>query len=664
MFCSRCGTEVDANSKFCPSCGLDLTTATPVAQSGEPSELAEIEVVRDALKDEYEVLRELGRGGMAIVFQAREKHLERDVALKVLPFSLSFDKEFVERFQREARTAARLEHPNIISIYRVGKSGRVIYFVMKFLRGTSLSDILERRGRMPPHEIKKLLVQTAGALGYAHKHGIVHRDIKPDNIMFDEMGNAIVTDFGIAKAATGTRLTGTGMAIGTPHYMSPEQARAQTLDGRSDLYSLGVLAYQCLAGHVPFDAEDAFSIGYKHIMEPVPPPELHTAEERRMFEIVRRMMAKSADDRFQNADELLAALEGGAPIATTARPVTESVSDLPTTILHAPDMSALGLTAAPRAGSERSATPTTPMPKSGQPRVGPESGRKRSGVLVGLLLFFVIGGGGAGAFWYFGMDAQWPPRWPPAQDGAPSAVGSQLDPATPGTDLAMADSLTRLDGDSVEVELGGTGEAAAPRETGTILVRDMPSLARLTINGQVHAGDSIEVSPGSMRIEVTKTSFEPFDTSVVVGRGETVAISVGELHRAAGAAPVTAQSRPQVPPSNPSAPVRAPEPQPRPNVCVEPGAPYNSDGSCFDDPPTPARACVLDRPDGATQRVTGTVWVKIAADGTMETQQQVQADNLRFRLTVRRFLQEVSFQPARKGGRPVPAWLLLSCVSR
>src|SRR5437899_12626314 len=371
MYCSRCGTQNDDTSKFCRSCGLDLA-ATPIQT---PQELTELELVREQLKDEYEILDELGRGGMAIVFKAREKQLERDVAIKVLPFSLAFDKEFVERFQREARTSAKLEHPGIIPIYRVGKSGRVIYFVMKFLRGKPLSSVLAARGSLPPAEIRQVLVQVARALAYAHKSGIVHRDIKPDNIMFDEHGLAVVTDFGIAKAASGGKLTGTGMSIGTPHYMSPEQARAQSLDGRSDIYSLGVVAYQCLTGRVPFDGEDSFSIGYKHIMEEIPNPPLETYDQRTLFEIIKKMMAKSPDGRFQSADELVQSLEAGGGFA------------------------AIGLATAPTkaipslAGVRLASAPPTPLPRvPGQPA----DIHKRS-VAAGIGLWVMVVASGLGA---------------------------------------------------------------------------------------------------------------------------------------------------------------------------------------------------------------------------------------------------------------------------
>jgi serine/threonine-protein kinase len=240
------------------------------------------------------------------------------VAIKVLPFSLAFDAEFVERFQREARTSAQLEHPNIIPIHRVGRSGRVIYFVMKFLRGGSLSTVLQERKKLTPPEIRRLLLEAGGALGYAAQRGIVHRDIKPDNIMFDEFGQCLLTDFGIAKAASGQKLTGTGMSIGTPHYMSPEQA-VRRPSTASDIYSLGVVAYQCLTGTVPYDGEDSFSIGYKHITEPIPTPSLITADERRIFEVIKRMLMKDPADRYQSCEELVASIQGQPTAAPAVR---------------------------------------------------------------------------------------------------------------------------------------------------------------------------------------------------------------------------------------------------------------------------------------------------------------------------------------------------------
>jgi serine/threonine protein kinase len=390
LYCSRCGTQNKDTAKFCDSCGLDLTATTPTGVRGaEAQDIAEIDLVRQELDAEYEILEELGRGGMAIVFRAKERELDREVAIKVLPFSLAFDKEFVERFQREARTSAKLEHPNIIPIYRVGKSGRIIYFVMKFLRGKPLSSVLGSRGSLPPAEIKRILVDVSKALSYAHKKEIVHRDIKPDNIMFDEHGHAVVTDFGIAKAVSGGKLTGTGMSIGTPHYMSPEQAKAQPLDGRSDMYSLGVVAYQSLVGAVPFDGEDSFSIGYKHIMEEIPTPPLDSPEKRQLFEIIRKMMAKTPAQRFQNADELIGVLEGSRSVTFT----TDATQAMPSMAGGPP----------PRIAT----APTTPLPRatgtrppaSGGPPALPVPEQPRRSVLAGLLVWLLIvgavfGGGG------------------------------------------------------------------------------------------------------------------------------------------------------------------------------------------------------------------------------------------------------------------------------
>jgi len=274
-------------------------------------------MVRSGLDDEYEILEELGRGGMGIVYRARERQLEREVAIKVLPFTLAFDRELVERFLREARTAAALEHTNIVPIYRVGRRGDVIFFVMKLLRGQSVADRLRDKGRLTAGETRQVIIETAAALGYAHRRGVVHRDVKPDNLRHDEDGRCVVTDFGIARSAGATRLTTTGMSVGTPKYMSPEQARAKDVDGRSDIYSLGIVGYECLTGNPPFDAGDALGTLMKHIQAPLPRPSFESDADRALYAVIERMLAKHPEDRFRDADELIAALGGREVVIAT-----------------------------------------------------------------------------------------------------------------------------------------------------------------------------------------------------------------------------------------------------------------------------------------------------------------------------------------------------------
>lgn len=305
----------------------------------------DLEVVRAALGDDYDVITELGRGGMAMVYRARERQLEREVAIKVLPFTLALDAELIERFQREARLSAQLEHPNIVPIYRVGRSGPVIYFVMKLLRGQSLSALVSARGRLPAADVRRVLSETASALGYAHQHGVVHRDVKPDNIMLDTGGRCVVTDFGIARSAADTKLTAAGMSLGTPRYMSPEQARAGELDGRSDLYSLGIVGYECLVGRPPFDSGDAMSILLDHVQTPVPRPtiaSMGSADERSVFDAIERLLAKRPEDRFQTAEEFIAALRNTGSASGRVRASTVPVSPSATSDLagRAPQSSA------------------------------------------------------------------------------------------------------------------------------------------------------------------------------------------------------------------------------------------------------------------------------------------------------------------------------------
>ncbi len=323
-YCPGCGTFIPEPVSACPVCGSDLTvTGASVAHARSPAD-EDLALVRGALQEDYDVTRELGRGGMAVVYLARERRLEREVAIKVLSLARSGDQSLVERFLREARTAAKLEHPHIIPIHRVGEVGRVIYFAMKFVAGPSLAAILRQRTKLPPDEIRSLLAEVGSALGYAARRGVVHRDIKPDNILRDEeSGHFIVTDFGIARSADASPLTEAGMSVGTPRYMSPEQASARSLDGRSDIYSLGVVAYQCLTGRPPFEERESMAVLYAHVNTPLPRPVLATDEERALFAIVERMLAKDPARRPQTGDELVSLAAPAASVESSSGEPTE-----------------------------------------------------------------------------------------------------------------------------------------------------------------------------------------------------------------------------------------------------------------------------------------------------------------------------------------------------
>ena len=603
MYCSRCGTQNKDTAKFCDSCGLDLTATTPTGVRTEAPDITEIDMVRQELTEEYEILDELGRGGMAIVFKAKEKQLDREVAIKVLPFSLAFDKEFVERFQREARTSAKLEHPNIIPIYRVGKSGRIIYFVMKFLRGKPLSSVLATRGSLPPAEIKKILAEVGRALAYAHKKEIVHRDIKPDNIMFDEHGHAVVTDFGIAKAASGGKLTGTGMSIGTPHYMSPEQAKAQSLDGRSDLYSLGVVAYQCLTGGVPFDGEDSFSIGYKHIMEEIPTPPLDNPEKRQLFEIVRKMMAKTPAQRFQNADELVNMLESGRSVTFT----TDATMAMPS------------LT-----GARLASAPTTPLPRAtgARPPATAEEAPRRS-VLSGLLLWLIIVGAvfGGGGFYAYKQGL----IFAKSTDAGTDSTAAPENGVRDTTRLAAADSSR----DSAQVR---TTPPPPPLlgTPGHLVLQNVPTGARISIEGQPVRGTQVDLPPGVHRLTVRAAGYQTYDRQVIITPGETYNVRVDMQTSEDDAGP-----------------------------CDRYGPAYNQDNICFDTRPVPLSTTVIpvaqDAPVFPRQAI---LLIRVSRNGTtMEARVFVPSNVETFNNEALDMAKNLRWNPAQKNGDPAEAWV-------
>src|SRR5918996_401567 len=274
------------------------------------------ELLRDrvvsAIGSHYELGSEIGRGGTSVVSRARDLRLNRPVAIKVLPPELAYDPAIRSRFTREAQTSAQLSHPHIVQIHDVGEREGLAYFVMALVTGAGLATLRAREPRQPIDRLRHILCEIADALAYAHQRGVVHRDIKPDNILLEQDGGrAMVTDFGIARAIEGgTRLTVTGLAVGTPTYMSPEQALGEReLDGRSDIYSLGVLAYQMVTGRVPFGGGNSMALLFKHVNEPPRPiTELRPDAPRALCNAIERALMKAPEDRWPTAAALSEAL--------------------------------------------------------------------------------------------------------------------------------------------------------------------------------------------------------------------------------------------------------------------------------------------------------------------------------------------------------------------
>jgi len=295
--CHYCKEEILEDAIKCKHCGSMLGELP----SGGTT-------IIDAFANQYEIIGELGRGGMSTVYKARQIALDRIVALKVVPIEFTHDKDFIARLRREAQSSAKLSHPNIVTTYDVGEMGGYPYITLEYLSGGTLSEYIHKHGKLSEDQIKKIIVPILEGLSYAHTKGIVHRDIKSSNIMFNEHQHPILMDFGIARSTEGTKLTKTGTTIGTPEYMSPEQAMGKETDQRSDIYSIGVVMYEMATCNVPFRADTVFGLIHKVVNEEPDLSQLHSVYSESLISIITRLLNKNPEQRFQNTRDIISAL--------------------------------------------------------------------------------------------------------------------------------------------------------------------------------------------------------------------------------------------------------------------------------------------------------------------------------------------------------------------
>ncbi len=283
-------------------------------------------MIGKVLNNRYKIIELIGRGGMAYVYKAQDLKLNRYVAVKILREEYTENEQFIKKFDRESQAAAGLSDPNIVSVYDVGVDGDVYFIIMEYVDGITLKQYLTQKGRLDYEEATNFIIDIAEALKCAHEHGIIHRDIKPQNIMLTSDLTPKVTDFGIARAITSATITMTNQTMGSVHYISPEQARGGYVDARSDLYSLGIMYYELLTGELPFDDDNSVSIAIKHIQEDITPPnEINPDVPQSVSDVVVRLCQKKPEDRYQNCEELIEDLDQ-IMLDASVSPVGETAS--------------------------------------------------------------------------------------------------------------------------------------------------------------------------------------------------------------------------------------------------------------------------------------------------------------------------------------------------
>jgi serine/threonine protein kinase len=507
MECLKCHTPLPDGSKFCYACGADVTGGGTLGAGGGGTDALMVRLQR-LVEGKYKLERLLGKGGMGAVFLAHDLTLEREVAIKVLPPDISMDEHIVKRFQQEAKTSAKLDHTNIIPIYRVESEGGLNYFVMKYIEGTSLEDVLDQKQPLAIDYIQRVLWEAACALGHAHQRGVVHRDVKPANIMFDHDGRVMLTDFGISKALqAASGFTGTGMIIGTPHYMAPEQAKGSSVDGRADQYSLGVVAYRMLTAELPYTGDSVHTILYKHIFEEVPRASgKRTDAPEFLVSAISRALSKEPDQRFPTMEEFATGVWPEQPVAApkaghkTRRPPPppsrKAAADAPTEVTSAP---------------------TTPIPRAGMKFGTAKKKKSGLGMVVGALVLAAVGVGG-----YFALSPKEAPRAaapppPPAATEPVQAVPPAPPPAPP--------AAPRRNPPRQGVVTPPAPPPAAAEQWGYLIIDATPVPGIVFVDG-VNAGDTpvynYRVKPGTHTIRIQSEGYKTITDRLQVDAGNPV----------------------------------------------------------------------------------------------------------------------------------------------
>ncbi len=350
------------------------------------------------LMGRYELVEKIGEGGMAVVYKAKDRLLNRYVAIKILRPEYTRDAQFVDSFRRESQAAAGLEHPNIISIYDVGREGNIHFIVMEYIDGMSLSDVIKVEAPMDYKAAISIARQIASALSMAHSHNIIHRDVKPHNIMMKSDGTAKLGDFGIAKAVSDSTLTETSKIIGSVHYFSPEQARGSYVDERSDIYSLGIILYEMLTGKVPFDGDNPVQVALMHINdEIIPPSRLVSGIPPALEKVVMKATDKFQTNRYASADEMLEDLNSIEFVSSTLGDATmftaaDNMSDAMYQTRRQDDLAAVGYGKAAAEAEEQKEQPEKKSEESGKGGKGP--------LIAGILAVVVMLAAGFAAWWF------------------------------------------------------------------------------------------------------------------------------------------------------------------------------------------------------------------------------------------------------------------------